>query len=555
MSRFTESIVQAACSRKGIRVRTPDGGTSSCGWAEIRDRADALAGGLAADGVRAGDRIAVLVGDPAQVAPLLQAVWLSGAAVTLLQQPTFRTDSDAWLHGTDRMLRMLSPRLCVVGEPFLGVVPALNDLGVPTVAMGELVSGRSIRPAECAEDDLAVLQLSSGSTGTPKAVAVSHGAVYSHWSALTRSCAFDAETDTFVSWLPLFHDLGLFGFMAGPMQSGIDVVCTSPDQFAAAPAIWPELLTEVGGTVTAAPNFAYSILARTLAAAPPGTYDLSRLRLAVNGGEPIDPRTIRHLIDAGSRSRLSPAAVVGGYGMAEATLGVAGIQPGAAVQTESVDADQLEKGRAALAPPLGDCRRQELVVLGRPVPGVGVRVVDERGGRIPTCAVGEIQIRGSSVTRQYRTVDGWQMACDESGWLNTGDLGYLTDSGEVVLCGRKKDTIIIAGRNLFPSNIEWSADRVSGVRAGNSVAVGLTVDGREQYSMIVESKLFENDAEVERIRAEVSRRVFDDVGIGPRCVLVVAPGQLPKTSSGKIRRQAAVSMFRAALVESGGESL
>jgi fatty-acyl-CoA synthase len=247
---------------------------------------------------------------------------------------------------------------------------------------------------------------------------------------------------------------------------------------------------------------------------------------------------------------LRESALVLGYGMAEATLGISGTQPGSCIPTEVIDVERLENdGYAAVAPPQGDYRRRELVVLGRPVPGIGVKVVDEQGGRLVPRGVGEIQIRGSAVTKRFRTTSGWQDACDDAGWLATGDVGYLTDTGEIVICGRKKDTIIIAGRNLFPTHIEWAAGQIDGVRAGNAAAVRITIKEREHFAVIVESRLHADDDQAARIRSGVARRVLDDLGIAPKGVLVVAPGRIPKTSSGKVRRSAAAALFSDALVD------
>jgi fatty-acyl-CoA synthase len=189
-----------------------------------------------------------------------------------------------------------------------------------------------------------------------------------------------------------------------------------------------------------------------------------------------------------------------------------------------------------------------MVVLGRPVPGMGVRVVDAGGNRLPPRRVGELQIRGGAVTTRFRTVDGWQDACDRAGWLATGDLGYLTEAGEIVICGRKKDTIIIAGRNLFPTHIEWAAGQIDGVRSGNAAAVRITVDEREHFAVVVESRAHSDADQVARIRQAVTLRVLEEVGIAPKGVLVVGPGQVPKTSSGKVRRSAAAALLDGQLV-------
>jgi fatty-acyl-CoA synthase len=549
MSRFTDAIAHAAqTSRKGLRVVRPDGTTTHLGWSEVRDEAHHMASGLKAHNVGRADRVAALIGDPSEVAPLAQGVWLRGAALTMLQQPTPRADLQAWVQTTLTMLEVLAPRLCVLGGQFTDLAAILREAGIATVVVDELRSGATALAVNCDEDDDALLQLSSGSTGMPKVVAITHRGMFENWSGIAGVYGVE-PWDVFVSWLPLFHDLGMNVFMAGPMQSGLDVVSVSPEYFLTTPSIWPELITEYRGTMTGGPNFAYAVLARTLSAADQGAYDLSRLRIVVSGGEPIDARTLRRLLDAGTRFGLRESALVMGYGMAEATLGICGTHPGSSIPTEVIDIDRLEgDGFAAVAPPQGEYRRREMVVLGRPVPGIGVRVINDRGDRLPPRGVGELQIRGGAVTKRFRTLDGWEEACDHTGWLATGDLGYLTEAGEIVICGRKKDTIIIAGRKLFPTHIEWAAGQIDGVRTGNAAAVRISIDDREHFAVIVESRAHDDPDQVERIRQEVMLRVLNDIGVAPKGVIVVAPGQVPKTSSGKVRRSAAAALLRGSLV-------
>ncbi|MCZ8379362.1 long-chain-fatty-acid--CoA ligase [Mycobacterium sp. CPCC 205372] len=544
MSRFSEAIAAAAQnSGKGLRVVRPDGRNTHLGWSDVRDRAQHIAGALHERGVGPGDRLAALVSDPSEVAPLVQAVWMRGAAITMLQQPTPRADLQAWVQSTLAMVGVLDPRLCVLGGQFVDLAATLRDAGVVTAVVDDLDGGSPIAAVSCDEEADALLQLSSGSTGTPKVVAITHRGMFENWSGIAGVYGVE-PSDVLVSWLPLFHDLGMNIFMAGPMQSGMDVVTVSPDYFLTTPSIWPELITEYRGTMTGGPNFAYAVMARTLATADRGAFDLSHLRIVVSGGEPIDAGTLRRLVDAGSRFGLRETSFVVGYGMAEATLGICGTHPGSPIPTETIDVDRLESdGYAAVAPLQGGYRRREMVVLGRPVPGMGVRVVDESGDRLPPRSVGELQIRGGAVTKRFRTVDGWQDACDSTGWLATGDLGYLTDAGEIVICGRKKDTIIVAGRKLFPTHIEWAAGQIDGVRSGNAAAVRITVDEREHFAVVVESRAHTDADQVARMRQAITLRVLEEVGIAPKNVLVVGPGQVPKTSSGKVRRTAAAALL------------
>jgi fatty-acyl-CoA synthase len=336
------------------------------------------------------------------------------------------------------------------------------------------------------------------------------------------------------------------------MAAGLELVTVTPADFLTRPLLWPELISRYGGTVTAAPNFAYAVLGRQLRHAEDGALDLSSLRFALNGAEPIDPDAVTAFTDAGARFGLRREAVVAAYGMAETALGVSFAPLDTGLRVDVVDADALEAQRRAVpasdpGPSLdGDpgpsARRFPL--LGPPLPGIEARVVSSSDGRVlGEREVGAIQLRGESVSPGYLTVHGPLTVIDDEGWLDTGDQGYLAD-GEVVVCGRLKDVIIMGGRNVYPTDIERAAGVVHGVRAGNAVAVrldpgsGVGATHRESFAVVVESRQA-GDAEAEaRIRKAVTAAVVDAVGVRPARVVVVAPGALPKTPSGKLRRSA-----------------
>jgi fatty-acyl-CoA synthase len=344
-----------------------------------------------------------------------------------------------------------------------------------------------------------------------------------------------------VSWLPLFHDMGMVGFLTIPMVTGLELVKVTPVDFLSRPLLWAELVSRHGGTVTAAPNFAYAVLARRLARAE-GPLDLSTLRIALNGAEPIDPAAVEAFVAAGARFGLRPGSVLAAYGMAETALGVSFAPVEAGLAVDEIDADELEAHRRATP---GTGRR--FPRLGPPLPGIEVRVVGEGGAVLGEREVGVLQLRGESVTPGYLTVDGPVAAQDADGWLDTGDEGYLV-GGEVVVCGRRKDVIIMGGRNIYPTDIERAASAADDVRAGNAVAVrvGAGEDRhRESFVVAVESRRA-GDPEAEAvIRKDVTRRVVSAVGVRPADVVVLGPGSLPKTPSGKLRRAATGELLEA----------
>ena len=288
-------------------------------WNEVRSDARRAAAGLAAAGIGHGDSVALLVGDPGDVATLVQAVWLRGAAFTMLHQPTPRTDLAAWLDETRAVIDMLGAAAVIVGDPFTAALDQNTDLGAPIVTVADLDGDHPAVDATPIEaDDLAILQLTSGSTGVPKAVAITFGNVEANQHAMVGGVRA-ADSDVAISWLPLFHDMGMIGLLVLPMLRDTTTVITTPMAFLRKPQVWAELITRFGGTCTAAPNFAYAVLAKRLRRAPDGAFDLSSMRVFLNGAEPIDETSLNLFLEEGARFGLRPEALLPSYGMAEAT--------------------------------------------------------------------------------------------------------------------------------------------------------------------------------------------------------------------------------------------
>lgn len=542
MSRFTDEMYATAqTSIRGLVTGEPNAPLRQT-WGEIHRIARRMAGGLAEAGIGHGDAVGVLAGMPVDIAPACQGIWMRGASITMLHQPTPRTDLVVWARDTETVLSMIEARAVVLGAPFEAAEPLLRERGITVVRIDQLHNGTETEPLPTVETDIALQQLTSGSTGSPKAVRITHGNFYANAYAMFDRVKFQLDEDVMISWLPLFHDMGMVGFLSVPMQFGAEVVCVTPIDFLMRPLLWAELIDKYRGTVTAAPNFAYSLLARRLKQAEDGAYDLSSVRYMWNGAEPVDPDTMDALATAGKRFRLNPMALTPVYGMAETTLAVSIPDPGLGQVLDVIDADLLEAlGKAVPVPDQhgthGNVRR--LPTLGYLVDELEGRVVDAERQPLPTRSVGVIQLRGPAVTSGYVTVDGFRGAQDDEGWLDTGDIGYFTDEGLIVVCGRIKDVIIMGGRNIYPTDIERAAMRVPGVRPGNAVAVRLDAgEKRESFAVVVESNDHQNHDEVKRIERDIVHAVFSEVGARPRTVAVLGPGALPKTSSGKLRRAA-----------------
>jgi fatty-acyl-CoA synthase len=513
-------------------------------WLDVHEMARRISGGLATAGVRPGDAVGVLAGVPIEIAPTAQGLWMRGASLTMLHQPTPRTDLQQWAQDTMAVIDMIDAKAVVVSDPFMAAAPVLQQCGAVVATVEQLLAGNPIDPVDTGEDDLAFMQLTSGSTGSPKAVQITHRNVVSNAEAMFVGAEFDMDNDVIVSWLPLFHDMGMTGFLTVPMYFGAELIKITPMDFLRDTLLWAKLIDKYKGTMTAAPNFAYALFAKRLRKlAQPGQFDLSTLRWALSGAEQVEPADVEDLIDAGAPFKLRPEAILPAYGMAETTVAVSFTECGAGMTVDEVDTDLLAVLRRAVPATKGSTTR--LATLGPLLDGLEARIVDEDGNLLPPRGVGVIELRGEPVTRGYMTTGGFVPAQDEQGWFDTGDLGYLTEGGHVVVCGRVKDVIIMAGRSIYPTDVERAANRVDGIRPGCAVAVRLNAgQSRETFAVAVESNAYQDRAEVRRIKHAVAHEVVAEVDVRPRKVVVLAPGTIPKTPSGKLRRTHALSLIR-----------
>jgi fatty-acyl-CoA synthase len=525
-------------------------------WWQVHVQSRRMAGGLMSMGLRRGARVAVLACLPVEVAPAIQAVWLAGGSVTMLHQPTARTDLQGWTDQTVGMLRMLGADAVLVDATF---APLMARTPIRCHRIDELDADPVDQPVHTGDEDLAVIQLTNGATAAPKAVAISHGNLMANMTAIIDRAQLEPANDVMMSWLPTFHDMGMIGFLTLPMTLGCELVKISPLDFLADPLVWLSLITKYRATVTSASADAYAMVAKRLATvSDPSAYDLSTVRITMVGAEPTNPDTVRAFVTEAQRFGLAPSSIAAAYGMAEVTV-AASFELGRGLQTDVLDGGALLADRRAIRVPEPDqCNTMprgtcELVRLGRPLPGLSARVVDGRGAVMPEFSVGEIQLRGGSISPRYITADGPTETANADGWWATGDLGYLAD-GEIVICGRLQDAISYDGRTIFPTDVERAAASVDGVRAHSVVAVRVQRDSaREYFAVVVESDLA-GDEDAEKLLAlEVTERVIAEVDAKPRAVVVVAPGSVPKTTSGKRRRSAVGSLFANQIVRLAGE--
>jgi fatty-acyl-CoA synthase len=506
-------------------------------WAQLHEDARGMAAALQARGVGPGVHVALLGPTTRALVTAIQATWLAGGTLVCLPLPMRLGSIEEFVQQTRRRIANADAALVVVDpelEPFLSVEP-----GDPPLVRLDDLQGRAgawERPADDPER-LAIVQFTSGSTADPKGVMLPHRCLLENIDAIVEGAALGGD-DVGVSWLPLYHDMGLIGLLMTPMLTGFDLGLASPQDFLSAPGDWMRWMAAEHATITAGPNFSYALAARALRRLD--GLDLSRWRIAINGAEPIDPAAVEAFVESGAPHGLDGKAAFCVYGMAEATLAISFPEPGTGMSVDTVDREALEHDRvAAPVPTSPDARR--LPLLGRTLRGLELRVCDpETGAPRADREVGELELRGTSVTPGYYRREDVTAAMFRDGWLRTGDLGYLVD-GEVVVCGRIKDVIIVGGRNVFPEEVERAAAVVEGVREGNVIAFGTAGRrGKEGIIVVAETR----GAAGAEVHDDVIDRVCDAVGIPPLEVVLVQPGSLPKTSSGKLQRSVCKAQYR-----------
>jgi fatty-acyl-CoA synthase len=506
-------------------------------WVRLHADARGMAAALQARGVGPGVHVGLLGPTSRGLVTAIQAVFLAGGTVVALPLPMRLGSIEEFVEQTRRRIANADAALVVVDDdlaPFLDPPPeqaALVLLDALVAEGARLGADAWIRPPDD-PDRLAILQFTSGSTAAPKGVMLPDRCVGANIDAIVAGARI-THADRAVSWLPLYHDMGLIGLLLAPMLQGFELVLGAPQDFLARPACWLEWISEFRGTITAGPNFSYALAARALRRA--GELDLSSWRLALNGAETVDPNAVEAFCAAAAPFGFDAHAAYPVFGMAEATLAVTFPAVGEGMAVDAVDRHVLEHDRRAVAPAPGatPASVRRLAKLGRPLQGFELRIVDPATGAVRReREVGELELRSPSVTPGYYRNAEATAATFDDGWLRTGDLAYLVD-GELVVCGRKKDVIIVGGRNVFPEDVERAAAAVEGVRAGNVIAFGSDRKrGRESIVVVAETRT----DDPHEVHDSVVTKVCDAVGVPPVEVVLVRPGTLPKTSSGKLQR-------------------
>jgi fatty-acyl-CoA synthase len=505
-------------------------------YRELLERAERIAASLAGThGVAPGARVCLLGKTTPDLIAALLGIWRAGAVVTVIPIPR-RAAAEVVI--SEIASRVTAARAHLVLADTTAASIAADRVPAKVVPFEDLTAAPDARPpVPPGPADLALLQFTSGTTAVPRAVAVRHGQLLANASALYRGAGV-APGETFVTWLPMYHDMGIIT-LTGAIGYGLDTCVMATETFAARPGAWLEAISTYRGAITAAPNFAYGLAARYLSISK-ARFDLSTLRCAINGAEPIDPAVLDRFVAVAGQHGFSAAAPCPAYGLAEATLVVTQSPVSQAYQTVTVDRGALESGIATAVGP-GQPGRA-LVSCGTPIPGTVVSITDDDGVSLAEGHVGSIRVQGPGVMPGYWTPDGSPHPTalrDRDGRLVTGDIGFLRD-GQLFICGRQKDMIIVGGRNLYPEDFEFAAERVPGVRLGNVMAFSLPDTER----MVVVAEAAVRDDAGASLAQQVRDRLTETLSYSPHEVVLVRPGTLPKTTSGKRQRQACRALYR-----------
>ena len=505
-------------------------------FSRVADHSARIASSLQQRGVKHGDTVAIVLPTGTDFIDVFFACNHLGAIPVPLYPPVRLGRLDEYYERTARMLQVANVSLLVtdarVGK-LLGRVlaHATPKLGLCRVA--DLIQGDPIEAYPSTADDIAMVQFSSGTTGIPKPVVLTHRHVISNANAIIGRLKEKGHPDpSGVSWLPLYHDMGLIGCVFPAVLLPGTLTLIPPEAFLARPAIWLRALSQYKATISPAPNFAYALCVDRIRDEQIDGCDLSHWLYALNGAEPISPATMRAFYDRFREWGLRPEAMTPVYGLSEAALAVTMSAWNEQHRTIHVDREALIEGAAQ---PCTD--GVELTSVGTPLPGFDIEIRSENGTTVPAGHIGRLWARGPSVMDRY--LDDTPPPRDGD-WLDTGDVGFI-HADELYITGRAKDVIVIRGKNHPPQSLEAAVDTVPGVRIGCSAAVGDISGDGERVILFVEKR----DGGRETFAEECRQAVLSSTGIDPDLVIPLEPGTLPRTSSGKIRRSEALKRWHA----------
>jgi len=513
----------------------------------LQSNAQGLAAGLLAQGLQGGDRVAIMLPTGSEFFTAFYGALHAGCVPVPLYPPTRPSQIEDHMRRIAGIISNAGAVMLITDER---AKPLGHLLRAQCGSLRNVVTAADLHAPDTLRltpppigSDIAFLQYTSGSTGNPKGVVLTHANLLANLRAMEQSSGVTAG-DIFVSWLPLYHDMGLIGACMGSLFIGFRLVLMSPLAFLTRPARWLKTIHRHRATISAAPNFAYELCAGKLNDRDLDGLDLSCWRLAYNGAEPVSPETIERFAARLEPHGFNPLAITPVFGLAESSVGLAFPPLGRGPLIDCVDRAALSA--TGYARPVDACKipARRIVSCGLPLPGHSIRVVDANGRELPERRQGRVQFQGPSATSGYFQNPEATRRLFDGPWLNTGDLGYLA-AGELYLTGREKDIIIRGGQNIHPQELEEAVNLVPGVRRGG-VAVFPAADARtgtERLVVLAEMRVKADFKEQERIIAAIHRLAVDVIGMPVDDIVLAPPRTVLKTSSGKLRRAACRELY------------
>jgi acyl carrier protein len=515
-------------------------------YRELAVGADAIAAGLQRGGLKPRQCVAIMLPTSREYFETYFGIIRAGGIPVPIYPPARASQLEEHVLRQTRILANAQAAAMVAGREAMAVahllqarVPGLRQVVTPQQAAQR---GGPLEAVEVRADDIAFIQYTSGSTGSPKGVMLTHANLLANIRAIVDSIQATPR-DVFISWLPLYHDMGLIGAFLGTLYVGCPLVVMSPLEFLAKPERWIRAIHDFRGTLSAAPNFAYELCLKRVDEASLDNLDLSCLRVAFNGAEPVSADTLLRFQERFARFGLRPDAVMPVYGLAESAVGLSFPPLGRPPRIDRIERATLSEGGRAVPAPADDATALSFVACGRPLAGHEIRIVDLAGQPVGERIEGQLEFRGPSATRGYFHNAKETARLFRDGWVVSGDRAYMAD-GEIYLTGRLKDIVIRAGRNLYPQEIEQAVGAVDGVRKGGVAAFGSPDPrtGTERLVILAEVRSA-GGANRMQLREAVSKAVVEAIGEPADEIVLAPPHTVLKTSSGKVRRSACRALY------------
>lgn len=534
--------------RAHVHLAAPDGATEAVTYGALHARAAALGAGLLARGLTPGGAVAIMLPTGADYLAAFLGTVLAGGVPVPIYPPARAAQIEDHLRRHAGILSNARAEVLVTVPEARGVSRLLRAHAEPLRAIvtpAELAGdGAGLAPAPLRETDTAFLQYTSGSTGRPKGVVLTHANLLANIRAIGRAVGV-RPGDVCVSWLPLYHDMGLIGAWLGSLYFAVPLVLMSPLTFLARPARWLWAIHHHGGTLAAAPNFAYELCLNKVEDAELKGLDLSGWRMAMNGAEPVRPETVRRFAARFAPHGFRPEAMTPVYGLAECSVGLCIPPPGRGPRVDRVDREAFTAEGLAVTAPEGNATPLEFVSAGYPLADHQVRIVDSDGRELPERREGRLEFRGPSATAGYFRNPEATASLFDGAWLDSGDLAYVAE-GEVFITARAKDVIIRAGRNLYPHEVDEAVGEIDGVRKGCVVTFAARDARTGSERLVVLAETRERDPEaLTRLRTTITNVATDRLGEPPDEVVLAPPHTVLKTSSGKVRRADSRGLYEA----------